>query len=161
MALSVMLTEAVRPPVVVGVNVTVIVQLPPAATEPPHVFVSPKSPALVPVSWMLVMVKAAFPVLFRVTTWEALGVRRVWLPKFKVVAVRLTKEVVPVPVRATVCGLGVPLLVSVKEAVRVPLAEGVKVTLIVQVAPAATDPPQVSLSLKSVEFAPVMRMGGV
>ena len=39
MALSAIVTEAVRVPAVVGVNVTLIVQLPPAATELPHVLV--------------------------------------------------------------------------------------------------------------------------
>jgi hypothetical protein len=43
-ALSEMLTAAVRVPVAVGVNVMLIVQLPPAATELPQVFVSEKSP---------------------------------------------------------------------------------------------------------------------
>lgn len=38
-ALSVMATVPVRVPVVVGVNVTLIVQVPAAATEVPHVFV--------------------------------------------------------------------------------------------------------------------------
>ena len=38
-ALSVMLTEAVRLPLTVGSNVMLIVQLPPAATELPQVFV--------------------------------------------------------------------------------------------------------------------------
>ena len=39
LALSVMLTEAVRLPLAVGMKVTLIVQLLPAATELPHVLV--------------------------------------------------------------------------------------------------------------------------
>ena len=50
----------------VGVKVTLIVQLPPAATELPQVLVWAKSPGFVPVSAILVMVKAELPVLFRV-----------------------------------------------------------------------------------------------
>ena len=65
------------------------------------------------------------------------------------------------PERLTTWGLLLALLVRVNEAVRVPLAEGVKVTLTVQLAPAATEPPQLSLSLKSLGFAPVMGRGGV
>ena len=141
--MSAMLTEAVRLPSALGVNVTIIVQLPPTATELPHVLVSPKSPALVPESWILVMVTVEFPVLLRVTTWDALGVRRGWLPKFKVEAVRLTTETVPVPVRVTVCGLLVALSVIIIDAVRLPEAVGLKVTLIVQVPCAATELPQV------------------
>jgi hypothetical protein len=61
-----MLTEAVRLPVAAGVKVTVMAQLPPAATELPHVLVWAKSLALVPVNTRLVMLKAALPVLLRV-----------------------------------------------------------------------------------------------
>ena len=67
LALSVMLTEAVRLPLAAGVNVTLIVQLAPPATELPHVLVCAKLLALVPVSARLVMLKAALPVLLRVT----------------------------------------------------------------------------------------------
>src|SRR5579872_800720 len=49
-ALSLMLTEAERDPELVGVNVTLIVQLPPAATGLPHVLLWAKSPALAPVT---------------------------------------------------------------------------------------------------------------
>jgi hypothetical protein len=65
-ALSVKLTAALRVPLAAGVKVTLIVQLVPAGTELPHVLVWAKSLALVPVSAMLVRVKAAVPVLFRV-----------------------------------------------------------------------------------------------
>ena len=66
LALSVMLTEAVRLPLAEGVNVTLIVQLLPTATELPHVLVCAKSLALVPVRARLVMFKAPLPVLLRV-----------------------------------------------------------------------------------------------
>jgi hypothetical protein len=62
-----MFSEAVRVPEAEGVKVTLIVQLAPAATELPHVLVCAKSPALVPVTAMLVMLKVALPVLRRVT----------------------------------------------------------------------------------------------
>ena len=66
LALSVMLTEAVRLPLAEGVKVTLIVQLVPAATLAPQLLVCAKSLALVPVSARLVMLKAALPVLLRV-----------------------------------------------------------------------------------------------
>jgi len=65
------------------------------------------------------------------------------LPKARLVGERLTREAVPVPERLTVCGLPLELSVMLTEAVRLPLAEGVKVTLIVQLALAATELPQV------------------
>ena len=66
-----------------------------------------------------------------------------------------TAGAVPVPVRLTVCGLPVALSVRVTAAVRVPLAVGVKVTLIVQLAPAATELPHVLVCAKSPGFVPV------
>jgi hypothetical protein len=67
-----MLSAAVRFPRAEGVNITAIVQLAPAATELPHVLVSAKSLALVPVTVMLVMLKVALPVLLRVTVCAVL-----------------------------------------------------------------------------------------
>lgn len=67
-------TAAVLGPMAAGAKVTVIVQLPPAATELPQVFVWPKSPPFVPVTATLVMPKLAFPVLVKVTIWAALVV---------------------------------------------------------------------------------------
>ena len=69
-----MLTDAARLPLAVGVKVTLIVQLPPAPTELPQVFVWAKSPAFVPVIAMLVRLKLPLPVLFRVTVCAPLVV---------------------------------------------------------------------------------------
>jgi len=66
--------EALRVPVAVGVKVTEILQLPPAATLVPQVLFWPKSPEFAPVTAMLVMVSAPVPVLFRVTDCDALVV---------------------------------------------------------------------------------------
>ena len=49
----------------------------------------------------------------------------------------------PVPERLTVWGLPLALSAILSVAVRTPLAEGVKVMLIVQLAPASTELPQV------------------
>ena len=73
--LPLMTREAVKLPELVGVNVMVIVQLPPAATELPHVLaVTAKSAALLPVIPMLVMVNVALPALVRVMTCAELVV---------------------------------------------------------------------------------------
>ena len=53
------------------------------------------------------------------------------------------------------CGLPVALSVTVTAAVRVPDAVGLNVTLIVQLAPALTELPQVLLWAKSPAFVPV------
>ena len=73
-ALSAIVIEAARLKMAVGVNVTLIVQVPFAATDPPQVLVWAKSPALVPVTEMPVMVKLAFPMLVRVILLAALVV---------------------------------------------------------------------------------------
>ena len=76
-ALSVMLTLALRLPLALGVKVTLMVQEAPAASVLEllgQVLVCAKSPALVPLSPMLLMVRAALPLLVSVTVWAALVV---------------------------------------------------------------------------------------
>src|SRR5947209_3330431 len=74
-SLSVMVTAPVRAPVAVGVNVTVMAQFAPAASDAPQVVVRAKSP----VAAMPVMVRAALPVLETVTVCAALAVATCWL----------------------------------------------------------------------------------
>jgi len=130
-ALSVMLTEAERLPLVVGSKVTLIVQLPPAATEVPQVLVCAKSPVLAPVSAMLETLSAAVPLLVRVAVSVPLVVLTASLPKARLVGERPAATVVPVPERLRDWGLPVALSVMLTEAVRLPLVVGSKVTLIV------------------------------
>ena len=65
-------------------------------------------------------------------------------------------EAAPVPVKLTVCGLVLALSVKVSEALRVPVADGVNVTLTVQVLlGASVAPVQVSALLaKALAFVP-------
>ena len=92
---------------------------------------------------MLVMLKLVLPVLFRVTVCATLVVLTFWLLKVRLVGVTPANGALPVPVRFTVCGLLVALSVMVTEAERDPGTVGAKVTLIVQLLPAATGLPQV------------------
>src|SRR5215469_1771414 len=73
-ALSLIVRVPVRVPVAEGVNVMLIAQEAPAATDVPQLFVCAKSPAFVPVMAMLVMFSAAFPVLLNVAACAALDV---------------------------------------------------------------------------------------
>jgi hypothetical protein len=67
LALSVMVSVAVRYLVAEGVNVTAMVQLPPAATELPQVSaIHAKCPLLAPVMVSAAMLKAALRPLLRV-----------------------------------------------------------------------------------------------
>ena len=65
---------------------------------------------------------------------------------------------VPVPERPTDWGLPVALSVIARAAARVPLAAGVKVALMVQLAPAATLDPQLLVWAKSLALAPESAM---
>ena len=71
---SAILSVAARTPVARGLKVTLMVQLAPAATLVPHVFVCAKSVALVPVNVMATAVKAAVPEFVTVTALAALVV---------------------------------------------------------------------------------------
>jgi hypothetical protein len=66
-ALSTMETTAARVPVLVGANVTLIVQLAPGATEAPHVLVSPKSAPFTPVTERVEMSSGPVPLFDNVT----------------------------------------------------------------------------------------------
>src|SRR5947209_2745903 len=97
---------------------------------------------------MLVMFNEALPVLLRVTACAVLLVRSEERRVGRVGGERRTAgavEAVPVPVRLTVCGLSLASFVMLMAPVRVPVAMGVKVTLIVQFNPAAKVAPQVLL----------------
>ena len=96
---------------------------------------------MVPVTAKLVMLKAALPGLVRVRVCAALVVPRDWLAKARLAGERLTTGavLVPVPERLTVWGLPLALSAMLSAAVRAPLAEGVNVTLIMQLAPATTE----------------------
>ena len=65
--LSAIETVAVRVPEAVGEKTTLMLQLPPAATETPQVLVWEKSPGFAPVIVMLEMDNRALPVLNRLT----------------------------------------------------------------------------------------------
>ena len=152
--LSVMLTDAERLPEAVGVKVTLIEQLLPTATGLPQVLLSAKSPEFVPVTPTVLMFSVALPVLFTVTTWAALVVPTDCDAKVRLEAVRLTTGPDPVPVKPIVCGLPKALSVILTEALRLPSALGVNVTVTVQSTPAVNVPGQVLDSEKSPGFAP-------
>ena len=65
-----------------------------------------------------------------------------WLVKVRLVGEKLTVAVVPVPERPRDWGLPVALSVILTEADRLPVVVGSKLTLTVQLPPAATELPQ-------------------
>src|SRR5438874_2090890 len=130
----------VRAPKAVGVKVTLMEQLAPAAKVAglvgqafAPVLVAAKSPEAA----KEVIVKAAVPVLEigRASCRE--GVASSWLAKSRLVGANPTAGAVPFPLSATVCGLPRALSATHSVPVRVRDAVGVKVTLMEQLAPAA------------------------
>jgi negative regulator of sigma E activity len=140
-----MVSAPLREPLVLGVNVTLRVQLALAATLVPQVLVWEKSPLTV----MLLIVRVALPVFVRVTLCALLLLPTACAGKVKEVGERLTTGALPVPVRLTVCVAGLALSVMVMEPLRDPAALGVNVTLRVQLALAARPEPQVLVWEKS------------
>jgi hypothetical protein len=84
-----MVSEAEELPGVAGLYATLMVQLFPAETEFPQLWVALKSPAFVPVGAMLVMFKFA-PVTVSVTVLGLLVVPTVWESKVKVGGLNVT-----------------------------------------------------------------------
>src|SRR5579862_3862437 len=109
---------------------------------------------------MLIRLSEAEPVLVSVTVCAALVVITFCEENVKLVGEIFAAgpPVLPVPVRATDCGLPVALSATEIDAVRVPTAVGANRTLIVQFPPAVTARSQVLDSEKSPAFAPVIVM---
>src|SRR5205807_1141352 len=82
-------------------------------------------------------VKAAVPVFVSVTVIGVLVVASGWLPKPRLVGANPTPGAVPFPLSVMICGLPPASSASDSVPVRAPEAVGVKVTLMVQVPPAA------------------------
>jgi len=111
-ALSVMITEPVLLPAAAGVKVTLMVQLAPTAKLAPQVLSWAKSP----VATMLVINKAAVPVLLMVTACGVLVVPKGWLEKVRLVADKLTSGAGrPLPASGIVCGEFAALSVRTTE----------------------------------------------
>ncbi len=68
----------------------------------------------------------------------------------------IEKSVVPIPAKGTACGLSAALSVMVTAPVLFPAAEGVKVTFMRQVAPAATVLPLVQVVPDAREKSPLL-----
>src|SRR5215813_4585468 len=126
--LSATLIVPVKVPVVVGVNVTLIVQAAPARSEVPQLLVWPKFVLAV----IDVIVSVVEPMFVNVTGWAGLVVPTVCEAKVRLPGASVTPDVTPVPSRLTSCGLLGALSVMERLAVIVPPVVGENVTLMVQ-----------------------------
>jgi len=90
---------------------------------------------------IVVMVSEVVPTFVSVTVLAELVTQTATVPKLKVVGESLA--VVPIPLSETFCGLPAALSVTLKVALRLPDAVGLNVMLMVQLALAASELPQV------------------
>src|SRR5438876_2688406 len=104
-------------------------------------------------------VRGTKPLLVSVTVLVAEGVLMVWSGKLSVAPLRSAVGTPAVPDTGTICGLPGALSAIASEAVRVPAAVGANFTVMVQLALTARVPPQVEVSVKSPELAPVKVKG--
>jgi len=105
-ALSAIDTVALKVAIEVGVKVTEMLQLAPAASAVPQVFVCAKLAAPAPVTVMPEILSGALPLLLSCAVWVALATP---LVEVKVSVAGVTDAIgavtaVPAPVKATVCG---------------------------------------------------------
>ena len=154
-AVSEKVKVAVRVPVADGVNVTVTLQVAAGARLAAHVFADiAKSAALGPDMEMLLRFIGSDGPLVSVTDKGVLGVPGAVGGKVRVDGETLAFAIAPVPLRATVRGMPAESVI-VSVAVRVPAAEGVNVTAMLQVADGAKLAPQVLPEIaKSPAFVP-------
>ena len=83
--------------------------------------------------------------MLNVTLWAGLVVPTSWPANVRLVGDSAAAAAIPLPLRAAVCGLPLALSVTDRVPVRVPVAVGVKLTLILQLAPAFRLAPQLLL----------------
>lgn len=158
LALSVMVTPAVNAPVLVGAKCPWMVQFAPAARLVPQLFAKTNEDAFVPVTTMLVIDKAAFPVFVSVTDCELLDKPTEVAAKGMLVADRDTTGPTPVPVNAMLWGELPALSVIVIAAANGPTVVGAKCPWMEQLVPAARLAPQVLANANEEALAPVTEM---
>lgn len=122
----------------VGANVTFTVQVAPAVSEAPQLFVWANGGATL----IAPKERAASPVLETVTDWPALAVPTTCGLNVKAAGDADITGAIPVPERATILQVSGLATLIVRFPDAAPLAVGENVTFIVQLAPAASEVPQ-------------------
>src|SRR5207249_2346137 len=141
-ASSVIWAFAARTPVAVGENVTVIVHVAFAASEPGDRMSGAKGTGVAPTSVMPVMVSGAVPVSFTIDDCDALVEPTSCDANVRLVGVSITAGagVVPLPLSGMVWGVPGASSAMLTLAARPPETVGENVTVIVHVAFAASEP---------------------
>jgi hypothetical protein len=159
---SVIDNKVTRVPTAVGLKTSVIVHDAPAANVVPQVFFEMlKSPGSVLVRAMLLMGTAAEPLFVNVADFGAPPTPTDTIAQLILdgLTVRLPADAIPVPDRATFCGLLLAESTKLRVAVRAPTAAVLKKIVAVQLAWAARLGPQVLFEIaKSAALAPAIDM---
>lgn len=157
-----MVNKATRVPTAVGLKTSVTVHDAPAAKVAPQVFFEMlKSPGLVLVRATLLMGTAVEPLLVNVADLGAPPTPTDTIAQLMLdgLTVKLPAGAIPVPDRATFCGLLLAESTKLRVAVRAPTAAVLKKMVAVQLAWAARLGPQVLLEIaKSAGLAPAIDM---
>lgn len=138
-------SDPLRLPVAEGVNVTLMVQLAPAAKVLPQALVCVKSPLAV----MADIVSGPSPLFVRVTIWALLLEPTSWLENVRLAGDQDAVGVVPFPESVAEGAALVKSPDTVRTPLRVPCAVGAKVTVMMQFDPGATEVPQLFVWEKS------------
>ena len=152
---------ALRLPADAGVKVTLMVQVPPAASDVPQLLVCPKLLALVPATPMFEIARAALPGFDSVIGNGVAAVPTFVLGNASGLGLSTacgTSGTVPVPVTTADCGEPDALSATEIAALRLVAVAGVNVTVIVQVAAAASEVPQLLVCAKLLALVPVTEM---
>jgi hypothetical protein len=123
-----------------------------------QLFVSMKSEASAPVNETLLMTSKPEPVLVTFTITGELAVPTSCAAKPMFEGATETPGNAPTPVKGTRCGLPGALSTTLMDAVRLPGAVGLSVTLRLQALPLSRDGGQLLVCLKSVALGPVRLM---
>src|SRR3989442_6300987 len=100
----------------------------------------PPRSTLFPYTTLFRSLRVAVPLLVRVTVCTGLVVLRRWSPKARLVGAKVTAGAMPIPASDTDCGLPGASSRTRLEASHAPIAAGVYLMLIMQLAPGATVP---------------------
>ena len=140
-ALLVTVTAPLMLPVVLGLNVTLTVQDAPAAMLEPQGVPPPAATEKSPLAAKDKELRVVVRLLVMVSVCAALVLPTTVEAKVRLVGAIVTGRT-PVPLRLATCGESLPVSETTTAPETAAAAEGVKVTLMVQLAPAASAPPQ-------------------
>ena len=143
--LSAMTIAPLAGPPVVGRKLIVMLQFDPLLSDAGQLFDSRNSPVTV----MEEITSGPGPLAVSLTLLPPLSVPTIWLEKVRLLGLNVGARSTPLPDSAALTAPLCELLVTVSEPARAPVVEGVKVTLIVQLAPAASGVLQLFVSAKS------------